>query len=57
MEENLDVCFLARNVSFYDKFSHFAPVDEGLLRRGFKIYLSGKIRNTMDNKEVQVMSI
>ena len=54
VEENLDVCFKARNVSFYDKFSHFAPVDEGLLEKGVKLFFSGKIRNIVDNEEVQV---
>ena len=44
VEENLDVCFKARNVSFYDKFNRFAPV-------------SGMIRNIVDNEEFQVMSM
>mgnify|MGYP003333488602 CR=1 FL=1 len=52
VEENLDVCYEAVNVSFYDKFNHFAPVDNGLLGNGVILYLSSKIRNIVDNEEV-----
>ena len=52
MEENLDVCYEAIKVSFYDKFNYFAPVHEGLLGNEVLLYLSSEIRNIVDNEEV-----
>ena len=52
VEENLDVCYEAIKVSFYDKFNYFAPVHEGLLGNEVLLYLSSEIRNIVDNEEV-----
>ena len=51
VEENLDVCFKARNVSFYDKFNHFAPVDEGFLRKGINFTSLAKLGTSLTMKK------
>jgi len=54
VEEGLDVCYRAKNVSIYDVHGHMVPVDKGLLEKGIKIFFSGRVINVVDSTDLQV---